>query len=101
MMVSSNSWSRHVKIVFKSILDDWKYSPDLHPSKFPFLIPTPVLPVDPLVVSPLPPPLLRGPWVVRPALGLLRVRSHFLFFCLGTPLASQALVFSRGSPFGL
>ena len=34
MMLSSNSWSKHVKVVFENILDDWKYSPDLHPNNF-------------------------------------------------------------------
>ena len=33
MLVSSNSWSKHVKVVFENILDDWKYSSDLHPDK--------------------------------------------------------------------
>ena len=55
MLLSSSSWSKHVKVVFENIFDDWKHSPELHPNKFSFPLPPPVLPVGPLAVPPSPP----------------------------------------------
>ena len=40
---------------FSNVFDDWKYSPELHPNKFLFPLPPPVLPVGPLAVPPSPP----------------------------------------------
>ena len=61
MMLSSNSWSKHVKVVFENILDDWKFSPELHPNKFSFPPPPPPLPVGPPAAPSSPPPLPPPP----------------------------------------
>ena len=55
MLVSSNSWSKHVKLVFEDILDDWKYSSDLHPHKK--SLPTIITPDSQSSVSPPPSPV--------------------------------------------
>ena len=85
MLLSSNSWSKHVKVVFENMFDDWKFSPDLHPNKFSFPSPSPALPVDPLAV-PSPPPSPSPP----PPLSLLHFHVFSVIVCVFQPASCPA-----------